>query len=158
MGTSVGPTVASTGSVGGIDVSVGDIGVSVGGTGVSVGGIGVSVGGIGVSVGNGVSVGSGVAVLVGIGVSVGTGTGVSVDKDVFVGINIEIAVGRSSFGFLVGFSATIDGCTIKTSTSSIAVPAFANVILTNLAGTGPNCARIVSEPETIPLKPSCSES
>ncbi len=128
-----GVSVRIDGAVGGTGVLLGT-GVSVGGTGVLVG-TGVSVGGTGVLVGMGVSVG-GIGVLVGMGVSVG-GTGVLVGTGVFVGTRVNVSVGIgitvardglfSSFGLvLVGRIVLL----LKTSTSSMAVPAFSKVILT----------------------------
>ena len=152
-------------SVGAVSGPIKPVGGSVGGTEVEVcGGRGVLVGGgMGVSVGSGVFVGIGVAVggtsvaVGGTGVSVGTGVAVFVGTDVLVGMAVEGIQGESSFGLLVGEFSTTGGCTIKTSTSSTAVPGFVKIILTNLAITGPNCARTVSEPETTPSNPAWSE-
>jgi len=99
------------------------------GIGVSVGmGVGGSVGGGGVSVGTGVSV----------GMSVGMGVDVSVGCGVWVGMCVDVARGGLLLGFSVGPPDSVRaGCTMKTSTSSIAVPEFAKVIFTNRATTDP---------------------
>jgi len=130
------------------------------GIGVSVGmGVGGSVGGGGVSVGTGVSVGMSVGVLVGRGVLVGMGVDVSVGCGVWVGMCVDVARGGLLLGFSVGPPDRVRaGCTMKTSTSSIAVPEFAKVIFTNRATTDPKWAVTVSEPETVPVKPARSES
>ena len=153
-------TGGSVGGGGGAEVSVGaGAGVSVGGT--SVGGTDVSVGGTDVLVG-----GTGVAVSGGSGVFVAGGmdTGVSVEAgilvggtDVMVGIEAGEMPGGFPLGFLVGIPGSTDRWIINASTSSTAVPGFANVILIYLAFTGLNCARIVSGPETTPLKPASCE-
>jgi len=113
------------------------VGGSVGG-GVSVG---ISVGGgvsVGISVGCGVSVGISVGVLVGHGVLVGISVGVLVGCGVLVGMLVEVALEGLSFVLSMGLSDVIRaGCTMKTSTSSIAVPGFVKVIFTNLAVTDP---------------------
>ena len=102
-------------------------------------GSGVSVGtGVGVSVGSGVSVGTGVGVSVGSGVSVGMGVGVFVGSGVSVGmgVGVQVLAGNCSLGFLVAVTCCTGDCLMKTSTSSMAVPAFSKVILTNLARRG----------------------
>lgn len=173
MGTWV--SVGSGVSVGmgmGVLVSVGS-GVPVGmgvqvfvGSGVSVGvgvlvsvGSGVSVGvGVSVSVGRGVAVGGGVSVFVGRGVLVGE---MEVDElaggGVLVGCGIAVLPGSLSSGALPGLPLARGGCTIKASTSSMAVPSFSKVILINLAIRGSNWATTVSAPERVPLKPASSE-
>src|SRR5687768_2644637 len=126
-------------------------------------GIGVSVGngsvgtGVGESTGGGVFVGSREGIIDGGGVFVRIGTAVSIGNSVWVARGVAVIPGRSSWGLVVGCSDSSRDETIKTPTSSMAAPAFSNVILTNRALTSGNCVRIVSVCETLPLKPACSE-
>ena len=138
-------------------------GIAVGGTIVG-SGVGVSEGGrvmvcrgVGVSDGVGVFVGMETAVPVGNPVPVGTDVAVFIGDGVSVPVGVKVIPGRSTWAVLVGCSASTGGSIIKTPTSSMAAPAFSNVILTNRAWTGENCVFMVSVCEALPLKPVCSE-
>ena len=161
--TTIGSVFVGVGvTVGGMDVG----GITVGGMSVGSGFVGT---GVDVSAGGCVLVGSGVGVLDGYCVIVGNGVGVSDGVGVFVGMETAVPVGspvavgvkaipgRSSWDVLVGCAASTGGSIIKTLTSSMAAPAFSNVILTNRAWTGENRVFMVSVCETLPLKPVCSE-
>lgn len=154
---------ALVGSAVGVGTSVGVLigrGVFVGtSVGVLVG-RGVSVGtSVGVSVGRGVSVGTGVSVGVSVGVGDGIGVHVLVGRGVRVGIGVLVGRSGLSLGLFVGLPDTANaGCTMKASTSSIAVPEFSKVIFTNLATTDPKEACTVCELEIVPLKPARCES
>ena len=110
-----------------------------------------------------VGVANGPTVFVRIATAVLVVSGVPVDTDVamtnpvLVDVGVEVNPDRSSCGVLVACSVTTGGSTINTPISSIAAPAFSNVILTNRAWTDRNRVWIVSASETEPLKPVCSE-
>jgi len=103
-------------------------------------------------------VGINVGVLVGTNVLVGIRVGVLVGIRVFVGMGVKDGGTRVSRGLWVGLLATPKRWIMNASISSTAVPAFSNVILTNLAWIGSNFASIVSGPEMIPSNPASSES
>jgi len=182
-GIAVGGMTVGSGFVGtGVDVSAGGrvlVGSGLGvldgrrvfvgnGLGVLVGrcvlvgrGVGVLVGrcvlvGRRVGVSDGVFVGMETAVRVGSPVPVGAAVAVS-PGNVSVSVGVKVIPGRPSWDMLVGCAASTGGSIIKTPTSSMAAPAFSNVILTNRAWMGENCVFMISVCETVPLKPVCAE-
>ena len=118
---------------------------------------------VAVTVGGNVCVGKGVGVPVGLKTAVSVGTQVTLGKGVAVSVanrllvGVRVFSGASTRAVLVGRSASAGGSTINTPTSSMAVPAFSNVILTKRAFMGGNRIWRVSACETVPLKPACSE-
>jgi hypothetical protein len=118
--------------------------------------------GVSVFTGSGVAVsaGSGVAVSTGRGVSVGIAVAVSNGSGVFVGTGVDALGDVSSSLGDAGVAATLDweGLDANASTSSIAVPAFSNVILMKRTRCSLNDAVTVSGPEIIPSKPTRRES